>query len=116
MKRQSVSQPALKVAIGILLVKDRIQQFYAQTAALERSLNDFKKKHSYCCGRPFCMNIVKNNETTCVECRKANANPKYKKQRSQYGEMRMKERAAERAAKNKSSKKSHSSKIKKTAA
>lgn len=89
---------SLRIAVSILLVKDRIHQHYTQCAQQERSLNDFKRKHGYCVGRPFCMNMVKGDATSCQECLKANANPRYKRKMSLYGEMRMKERAEERKA------------------
>jgi hypothetical protein len=90
---------AFKVAVGILLVKDRIHQFYAQTASLERGLNEFKRKHGYCSGRPFCMNPIPEGKTSCSECLKANANPKYKKKVSEYGKLRAIEKKEEREGK-----------------
>lgn len=86
----------LRVAVGILLVKDRIHQFYRRQAAEEALLNDFKRKHGYCIGRPFCMKPVADGVQTCVECRRAAASPQYKKKQSEYGRMRAQEREAER--------------------
>lgn len=95
------SRRKMSVAVGILLVKDRIQQFYQRCAAEERTLNDFKRKHSYCTGRPFCMNQVADDKTSCRECLKANANPTYTKKQSEYGRMRAQEKAKERRVKGK---------------
>lgn len=95
----SSRKSTLRVAVGILLVKDRIQQYFAQCAQLERGLNDFKRKHSYCIGRPFCMNMVSDESSSCNECLKANQNPRYKKKLSAYGVMRRDERAEERTKK-----------------
>lgn len=93
---------ALHIATSILLVKDRIQQYYVQQAQLEASLNTYKRKHGYCSGRPFCMHPVKDDEITRKDCKHANANPQYKKKQSDYGRMRAKERADEREKKEKS--------------
>ncbi len=94
----AVRKNSLRIAVSILLVKDRIHQYYTQCAQQERGLNDFKKKHGYCIGRSFCMTMVKGDATSCAECLKANANPRYKRKMSLYGEMRMKDRAEERKA------------------
>lgn len=89
---------ALKSVLSMMLVKDRIQQFYAQTAQLDKALTDFKRKHGYCGGRSFCMRYVGDGAHSCKECLKANANPKYKKKVSEYGMIRRKEREENRRA------------------
>lgn len=87
---------ALKSVLSLMLVKDRIQQHYAQSAALDKALTDFKRKHGYCGGRSFCMHYVGEEAHSCKECLKANANPKYKKKVSEYGMIRRKEKEADR--------------------
>jgi hypothetical protein len=92
---------ALKEVLNVMRVKDRIQLFYRQAARLESDLNAFKEEHGYCVGRPFCMEYVgaQAKKRTCSACSKANANPRYKKQVSEYGRLRRKERAEEKRAK-----------------
>lgn len=92
---------ALKEVLNVMRVKDRIQLFYQQTARLEGDLNAFKEQHGYCVGRPFCVTFVgaQAKRRTCVSCAKANANPRYKRQASEYGRIRRKERAEEKRAK-----------------
>lgn len=88
---------ALKAVMSLNRVKDRIQLFYKQSAGLEGDLNAFKEEHGYCIGRPFCMNYTGSaKKRTCSACAKANANPRYKKQISEYGKLRRKERAEEK--------------------
>lgn len=82
------------IAVGILLVKGRIQSYYATAARLEADLSAFKAKHGYCAGRPYCMNQVSEEGGLCVDCKKERGNPKYKKRVSEYGKMRRKEKAA----------------------
>ncbi len=87
---------ALKSVLSLMLVKDRIQQFYSQSAQLDKALTDFKRKHGYCGGRAFCMHYVGDEVHSCKECLKSAANPKYKKQVSEYGMIRRKEKEADR--------------------
>lgn len=89
---------ALKSVLSLMLVKDRIQQHYVQQAALDKALTDFKRKHGYCGGRSFCMHYVGDEVHSCKDCLKAAANPKYKKQVSEYGMIRRKEKEAEKKA------------------
>ncbi len=91
-----MKRTALKSVISLMLVKDRVQQHYAQAAALDKSLTDFKRKHGYCGGRSFCLHYVGDEAHSCKDCLKANANPKYKKKVSEYGMIRRKEKEADR--------------------
>lgn len=91
--------PRLTAVVGLLLVKEQIRRHYAQVAQLDRQLTDFKRKHGYCGGRPFCMTVTGPEVHSCKACLKANANPKYAKQISEYGRMRRKEREEERRKK-----------------
>ena len=90
---------SLRVATSILLVKDRIQQYYAQDAQLRASLNKYKAKHGYCQGQASCMTTVKPGVRLCEECERNHLNPRYKRKLSEYGRIRMKEREEERKKK-----------------
>ncbi len=87
---------ALKSVLSLMLVKDRIQQFYAQSAQLDKALTEFKRKHGYCGGTAYCMHYVGDEAHSCKDCLKQAANPKYKKRISEYGMIRRKEKEADR--------------------
>ncbi len=89
----------LTAVVGLLLVKEQIRRHYVQVAHLDRQLTDFKRSHGYCGGRPFCMTVTGSEVHSCKACLKANSEHKYKRQMSDYGRMRQKERQEERAKK-----------------
>lgn len=86
----------IRIATSILLVKDRIQQYYAQDAQHRAALNKYKEKHGYCQGAISCMMNVNHDERLCKECLKQSENPQYRRRQSEYGRIRERERAEER--------------------
>jgi len=86
----------LTVATGILLVKDRIEQYYKQEAQLRAGLNEYKTKRGYCAGATSCMQQVSADQRLCRDCQHDKDNPRYKRRQSEYGKIRQREREAER--------------------
>jgi hypothetical protein len=81
-----------------MVIKDRVQRFYALAAHEKAALVKFKREHGYCGGSPSCMEYT-GEETLCRHCKHQAANPKYKRPVWEYGKIRAKERETERAAK-----------------
>ena len=91
----------LSEVVGVALVKDRIQAYYAQEAAHKHVLLAFKRKHGYCGGSIGCMEVTGSEQHSCKGCLEANANPKYKVIATDYGRMRRKEKAEQKKARKK---------------
>ena len=81
-----------------MVIKDRIQRFYASTAREKTALVKYKREHGYCGGSPSCMEYT-GDKSLCSRCSKAKDNPMYSRPTWRYGKIRADEKAAERAAK-----------------
>jgi hypothetical protein len=88
----------LQEIVHKIVIKDRIQRFYALAAREKQALVKFKRDHGYCGGSPSCMEVT-GEEQLCRRCKHAQANPKSKRPTWEYGQIRAKERAGERASK-----------------
>jgi len=82
------------VFTGGLLIKDRIQQHFKHVAKLEGQLRKDKAARGYCSGQITCMAMTKGK--MCPKCVRARKNPRFQYRHSEYGKMRLKERAEER--------------------
>lgn len=81
-----------------MVIKDRIQRFYALAGREKQALTKFKREHGYCGGSPSCMEYT-GEHALCARCKKAKANPMYERPVWRYGKIRAGERAAEREKK-----------------
>jgi len=98
-----------------VVIKDRIQRFYALAAHEKSALVKFKRSHGYCGGSPSCMEYT-GDEQLCRACKTAQSNPKYKKKQWEYGKLRAKDRERERAEREEKNEKERKSAPKRKAA
>jgi hypothetical protein len=103
--RQKLNLRELKALSGALLVKDRIQQYFLICARHQSALQVWKVKEGYCGGAPTCLVYLGPDAKfkMCASCRKNKLRwtrgETRKNKRSEYGTIRVKEKAAERAEK-----------------
>ncbi len=103
--RQKLNLGELKALSGALLVKDRIQQFFMNCARQQSALQAWKVREGYCGGAPTCLVYLGPNSKfkMCSSCRKNKVRwtrgETRKNKHSEYGAIRNKEKAAERAEK-----------------
>lgn len=83
--------------VGKMVIKDRIQRFYALAAHEKVALIKFKRDHGYCGGSPSCLEYTGPDVTLCRVCKHNASNPKSKRPTWEYGKIRSKEREQERA-------------------
>ena len=76
------------------LVKDKIQEFFMSVHKEKKKLDKYKKQLGFCV-HVNCLNFS-GRDRVCLPCRKAYKSPKGKYRRSEYGNIRLKERKADK--------------------
>lgn len=92
------SNSALRTAVDVIVIKERIQYTLQQQARLEADLRKFKRSRGYCGGERTCM-VFTGDKHTCKTCLDHYYHPHYRKRVTEYGKIRAREKAEERRKK-----------------
>lgn len=84
-----------KLIVGMLAIKELVQQSYQKQARLMQQTIKEKRKAGYCGGFVYCLQYT-DKKYMCDACRKQKANPSYSRKMSEYGRIRQAERAKAR--------------------
>lgn len=100
--RRKLNVTDLKEVTGMILIKDRVQQYYSEDAHKRTTLRRFKRANGYCGGDVWCLAFTGPDKSLCPTCHKhmqnlRNGVVKYKRGVSAYGQLRKRERAEEKA-------------------
>ena len=96
--KRSFGREHVEIINGYLTTAEHISMCAKDRHRSLKSLNRWKNSLNICTGSMTCMVTVQEGKT-CTACRKMKNQPKHHNRRSEYGSIRMKQRAEERAAK-----------------
>ncbi len=97
-KIKDLTRADKKVIVGMLAIKELVQESYRRQARLIQDAIRQKRKAGYCGGFIYCLQHT-GKSYMCPTCKKQKANPSYSRKMSEYGKIRQAEREKVRQSK-----------------
>lgn len=97
-KIKDLTRADKKVIVGMLTIKEMVQESYQKQAKIIQNTIRQKRKAGYCGGFVYCLQFT-GEHYMCKGCKKQKANPSYSRKLSEYGKIRKAEREKARQSK-----------------